>query len=1368
MRRSLIHSERPGDSPPGLTRRPGPLLTAVLFFALAAAGTALAQTIPIDFGDAPPPYPTLQANGGASHTIQAAVFLGAAIDGEANGQPSALANGDDTNSSPGPVPVDDEDGVMFNSPLIPGRQVSVGVFASVRGFINAWIDFAGDGSWAQTGDQIFLNQLVNQGGNLLTFTVPSTARLGATFARFRYTTGSGSLSFIGQAPDGEVEDYRVVIEQETLDFGDAPQVYATLLANNGARHTIVQGLRLGQLIDAEANGQPGINADQDDVNPTGGLDDEDGVTFVSGLNPGSPVQVVVTASAAAQLDAFMDFNHNGDWIDPGEKIFVNVSLNAGPNTLTFIIPTSALTGDTYARFRLSSKGALGPGGPADDGEVEDYKVTIGSPLDFGDAPDNANGLYPTLLAHNGARHPIVQGFHLGKTIDPESDGQPNATSDGDDVNPTGAADDEDGVHFSTLFLGSGQTIDIDIEASQKGQLDGWIDFNVNANWNDATDRIFNNVTLVAGVNHLSFTVPNNLQTSITYARFRFSTKGGLRPEGPAEDGEVEDYVVALLGPMDFGDAPDPTYPTRLASDGARHVRNPDIFMGFLIDVETDGQPNLLSNGDDIAGTGTAAPPDDEDGVVFTTPLHMGGVASVDVRASTSGLLNAWIDWNHNGTWADPEDHVFVDQPLGPGVNSLTIKVPENLPLGSTFSRWRFSTQAQLSYTGLALNGEVEDHMVFLRDRPVPCEQSNKGRDFWLTFPANLAPYPDNPVIPVLTIVGQRTTTGTVSVPGLGWQTNFVIPASMKALIYPPREVDLGEDNDVIGNNGIHVTADGDVAVFGMSRVFYTTDGYLGLPSGVLGKRYIVQSYDNVHSGIPSLNGTQFALVACESNTIVTIVPSQKVLGHLPGVPFNITLEKAQTYQLRGPDDAPQDLSGTLISANKPIAVFGGHRCAFISDATTFFCDYIVEQQLPVERAGRNFVAMSLATRTGGDVYRVFPTEDKTSININGINLGVFDRGQFVERNVLNFAHITANKPVLVNQYAHSADFDPVSPPFETGDPFQTIIPSTDMYLNNYMVDVPDSGYTTSWINITIPTPGVGTVLLDGVAIPAGLYTPIGVSGYSGARVPVVPGVRNLATVAGPAGALPFGVIVYGWAEYDSFCYPGGMHFTDRTAPTVTCLVTDAVVPTTEGCFFIVPDLRAFVDVYDNCPFSDNRVVVTQSPPAGTPLPVGTNHVTIFATDQEGNTGSCVITIVVVDITPPGISCPQGILATCETPEGAHVTYTVQAFGQCGGVLPVTCNPPPGSLFPVGDTLVTCTTSNLVGQTTSCQFVVRVTCQTISISAGPNGGLVVRWNGTGTLQVANDPAGPWEDFRGATSPFPVDPKADRMRFFRVKF
>jgi hypothetical protein len=198
---------------------------------------------------------------------------------------------------------------------------------------------------------------------------------------------SGTLN-ISLAPDvGDIQDldgndlsprpttwnYSVSIVLPT-DFGDAPAPYPTLLSGNGARHTI-GALYLGAAIDAESDGQPQADALGDD---SAGVDDEDGVVFVSPLLVGQTANVQVTASAPGGLDAWIDFNGDGDWADAGEQVFNNRSLGAGGNALTIGVPVSALaTSRTFARFRLSAAGGLAPTGAAANGEVEDYAVAIG-------------------------------------------------------------------------------------------------------------------------------------------------------------------------------------------------------------------------------------------------------------------------------------------------------------------------------------------------------------------------------------------------------------------------------------------------------------------------------------------------------------------------------------------------------------------------------------------------------------------------------------------------------------------------------------------------------------------------------------------------------------------------------------------------------------------------------------------------------------------------------------------------------------------------------------------------------------------------------------------------------------------------------
>jgi len=172
-------------------------------------------------------------------------------------------------------------------------------------------------------------------------------------------------------------DLAFVITGEGVDFGDAPETgtsYPTKFANNGARHVISQALYFGASVDKDNDGQPNANATGDDND---GTDDEDGVTFTSRLIKGKVATVDVVCSGSGNLDAWIDFNDDGDWADACEQIFTSHPVVAGTNNLIFSVYSGAVpTKSTYARFRLSTAGGLSDNGLAFDGEVEDYKVTI--------------------------------------------------------------------------------------------------------------------------------------------------------------------------------------------------------------------------------------------------------------------------------------------------------------------------------------------------------------------------------------------------------------------------------------------------------------------------------------------------------------------------------------------------------------------------------------------------------------------------------------------------------------------------------------------------------------------------------------------------------------------------------------------------------------------------------------------------------------------------------------------------------------------------------------------------------------------------------------------------------------------------------
>jgi hypothetical protein len=167
----------------------------------------------------------------------------------------------------------------------------------------------------------------------------------------------------------------------SYDYGDAPVPYPVstpYFGEDGARH-IPTGPRLGSERDEEISGTHSADARADDIS---GSDDEDGVLFgpiTAGALDATATVNVQKSPGVARLDGWIDFNADGSWDGPHERIADSIAVLNGDNPITFDVPSWAPDGTTYARFRLSSSGGLAPGGLASDGEVEDYQVMIGPP-----------------------------------------------------------------------------------------------------------------------------------------------------------------------------------------------------------------------------------------------------------------------------------------------------------------------------------------------------------------------------------------------------------------------------------------------------------------------------------------------------------------------------------------------------------------------------------------------------------------------------------------------------------------------------------------------------------------------------------------------------------------------------------------------------------------------------------------------------------------------------------------------------------------------------------------------------------------------------------------------------------------------------
>ncbi|MCB9139156.1 MAG: hypothetical protein H6642_12480 [Caldilineaceae bacterium] len=153
------------------------------------------------------------------------------------------------------------------------------------------------------------------------------------------------------------------------------------------------------------------------------------------------------------------------------------------------------------------------------------------------------------------------------------------------------------------------------------------------------------------------------------------------------------YVAAY----DFGDAPE--------SYGiAEHkitVDNPATFMylGTTVDPEFVNQASLDATGDDANESNTLNPTNDENGVTFPVmkagdPVVIPVVLSFgQTGAFLGGYLNAWIDWNADGDFADTGEQIADSVTIGADASSktysLSLTIPSDAKIAKTIARFRF-------------------------------------------------------------------------------------------------------------------------------------------------------------------------------------------------------------------------------------------------------------------------------------------------------------------------------------------------------------------------------------------------------------------------------------------------------------------------------------------------------------------------------------------------------------------------------------------------------------------------------------------------------------------------------------------------------
>ncbi|MFN8358566.1 MAG: hypothetical protein U0264_01505 [Candidatus Kapaibacterium sp.] len=450
--------------------------------------------------------------------------------------------------------------------------------------------------------------------------------------------------------------------------------------------------------------------------------------------------------------------------------------------------------------------------------------------------------------------------------------------------------------------------------------------------------------------------------------------------------------------------------------------------------------------------------------------------------------------------------------------------------------------------------------------------NSTSKDFWFAIPLNTVK--THPTLALeIYVTSLYATTVTVEVPGTG----FVISKKIKAndvAVFSSKDGSASFDWEVVSsqtpdNRGVHVTATEPVSVYVFNGKEVTSDGYLALPINSWGTEYIHCAYYDFNEYAPL--GAGFLVVAAHDKTSVTVNLkgrgksfAKTRSGSKIGEALQFNLDKGQVYNVVG--DATTigtfDLTGTIISADKPIGVISYHERTLLPQNSQNGRDHMVEMLRPTSAWGTKHVNLEFLRDNKGDFFRIVAAENnttwsmkyysKTKDTLLGQRQGKLNKGEFYEdfnewagrgaiEGIRGVSIWDSDKPTMVMHYQYSANwdrgdnFDPdmvLSTPYEqyqSSSVFQT--PANVAFVNNwfnYIVEGDPNDSTSAKLK---------SLVIDGDSVyksyPQLLENRIPTTNLYWGFKAMSPGAHVVSS------ATKFGGYVYGFGPFNGYSWPAG-------------------------------------------------------------------------------------------------------------------------------------------------------------------------------------------------------------------------------------
>ena len=474
-------------------------------------------------------------------------------------------------------------------------------------------------------------------------------------------------------------------------------------------------------------------------------------------------------------------------------------------------------------------------------------------------------------------------------------------------------------------------------------------------------------------------------------------------------------------------------------------------------------------------------------------------------------------------------------------------------------------------------------------------QSTEGKDFWVTF-MQADQDPNNDLTLSLSISSREDCQVTITNPFSGYTENVNVTANQMQLVElysgnvltqnarstmaTTGKVCYAVNSEQVDTCALHVTATANISLFATNYKKATFDATNVLPTPSLLDEYIIQTYTpSDHGGVSSTQGSHFAIIAAEDNTIVDYCPT------VPTQSINDSINAAQTKKdfmgedalterekfwlnytvgdtLHSPvlnagqvyyvwtgkkDKDAGDLSGTYVKARngKKIAVFQGCPHTNIPYQTKER-DHIFSQAMPTKYWGNTFVLTASAGRHK-DYVRILALNDGTEVRINGNLVHTFDFANTDKKQYWEFTIgdqgtyaqngscvVTTSCPCATHLFLASKKADNVT----NGDPAMLWVNPIEQQIDQVTFATYSSknGTTAHYVNVVTDQPDLMT-LTNGTTPVAMTFNPVdGSTTYSYAQVSLGSQATSYTLKSNGSNFIAH---VYGFTSNESYGYSAG-------------------------------------------------------------------------------------------------------------------------------------------------------------------------------------------------------------------------------------